>query len=514
MITGVSSSCLLALLAAVSVSAGVIAQAPAPAARTTSTRTEQRVARYFDRIRQNPPGLRAFLRALPKGADLHTHLTGAVYAESYIVWAAGMPLCIDLQALAFVEAQEGSAHDPAKGSAGPPSRATCRDAGTQRPAVDALTDPLLYRKLIDAFSTRFWHPARTTGHYQFFDGFQKFGAAAREGRQVSPEITAKSIAEVAQRAALQNVQHLELMISFGAAREESASADLSWEGDAQFEAVRQRLLTDGFRERLRDRREWLDGVEKATRAMLRCDRADAMQACGVSVQYMPYALRGLPPQQVFAQALFAFELAAADSRVAGVNLVMPEDWYIPMRDYDLHMRMYAFLRRQYLGVNVALHAGELSLGLVPPEKLGLHVRQAIDVGGAQRIGHGTDVMYDADPSGLLQMMARRRIPVEISLSSSDLILGVRGARHPLRQYLRAGVPVVIATDDEGISRSDLTNEYQRAVEEQGLGYLELKTIARNSIEYSFLPVSEKRRASSRLEAAFAAFERQVLSTQQ
>ena len=103
-------------------------------------------------------------------------------------------------------------------------------------------------------------------------------------------------------------------------------------------------------------------------------------------------------------------------------------------------------------------------------------------------------------------MARRRIAVEISLSSSDLILGVRGSRHPLRHILRAGVPVVIATDDEGVARSDLTNEYQRAVEEQGLDYAALKQISRNSIEYSFLPAREKADVMTRLDAAFARFE--------
>jgi adenosine deaminase len=69
--------------------------------------------------------------------------------------------------------------------------------------------------------------------------------------------------------------------------------------------------------------------------------------------------------------------------------------------------------------------------------------------------------------------------------------------------------VVIATDDEGVSRSDLTNEYQRAVEEHGLGYRELKQISRNSIEYSFLPPGEKQRARNRLESAFATFENQI-----
>jgi adenosine deaminase len=160
-------------------------------------------------------------------------------------------------------------------------------------------------------------------------------------------------------------------------------------------------------------------------------------------------------------------------------------------------------------VRVALHAGELALGLVPPEKLGSHVRQAIEIGGARRIGHGTDIMHDSDPAGLMRQMARERIAVEIGLSSSDLILGIRGARHPLRQYLRARVPVVIITDDEGVARSDLTNEYQRAVEEQGLTYGEIKEISRNSVEYSFLPPAEKAAVRQRLELAFKTFEASI-----
>ncbi len=49
------------------------------------------------------------------------------------------------------------------------------------------------------------------------------------------------------------------------------------------------------------------------------------------------------------------------------------------------------------------------------------------------------------------------------------------------------MPFVLSTDDEGVSRIDLTNEYLRAVTEQGLGYADLKAAARASLEYSFLP---------------------------
>src|SRR5439155_18938930 len=87
----------------------------------------------------------------------------------------------------------------------------------------------------------------------------------------------------------------------------------------------------------------------------------------------------------------------------------------------------------------------------------------------------------------LKEMAQKKIAVEISFSSSDAILGIRGAQHPFRHYMQAGVPVVIATDDEGVARSDITHEYQRAVEEQAATYAEVKRISRNSTEYNFLP---------------------------
>ena len=191
---------------------------------------------------------------------------------------------------------------------------------------------------------------------------------------------------------------------------------------------------------------------------------------------------------------------------ADLHLVMPEDGHVPMRDYDLHMRMFRALGRMRPAVQVSLHAGELALGLVPPESLGLHGRSAIEVGGARRIGHAADIMNDGDPAGLMRDMVRQRIAVEVSLTSSDVILGVRGTRHPLRQLLKAGVPIAISTDDEGVSRTDLTNEYQRAVEEQGLTYAEIKTISRNSIDYSFLPVEARTRLRQKLDAAFLQFE--------
>jgi len=192
-------------------------------------------------------------------------------------------------------------------------------------------------------------------------------------------------------------------------------------------------------------------------------------------------------KQVFAQLTAAFALAKADPRFVGVNIVAPEDDPTALADYALHMRMLQFLKARYPDVKLSLHAGELTLGLVTPRDLRFHVREAVEVAGASRIGHGVDIAYEDGAQELLARMARDRIAVEINLTSNDVILGVKGADHPLHLYLKAGVPFVLSTDDEGVSRIDLTHEYLRAVTEQGLTYADLKAAARASLEYAFLP---------------------------
>jgi hypothetical protein len=150
------------------------------------------------------------------------------------------------------------------------------------------------------------------------------------------------------------------------------------------------------------------------------------------------------------------------------------------------MRMMQYLHSQYPSVHVTLHAGELVEGLVPPEGLRFHVRDSVEKAGAERIGHGVDALNETNALQLLQEMARKNVMVEICLTSNDVILGVRGSNHPLHDFMRAGVPVALATDDEGVSRSDMTHEYLKGVEDQNLSYTELRRMARTSLEHAFL----------------------------
>ena len=158
-----------------------------------------------------------------------------------------------------------------------------------------------------------------------------------------------------------------------------------------------------------------------------------------------------------------------------------------MQDYHLQMLMLDYLHSVYPKVHISLHAGELAPGMVAPDGLRFHIREAVELGHAERIGHGIDILYEDRPQELLKEMAQKHIDVEINLTSNDGILGIKGSDHPLAAYRAAHVPWSLSTDDEGVSRSDLTHEYLRGALEQNLTYADLKQSARASLEHSFLP---------------------------
>jgi adenosine deaminase len=224
----------------------------------------------------------------------------------------------------------------------------------------------------------------------------------------------------------------------------------------------------------------------------------------VSFRFIAQIPRNSSPDNVFVQTAIAAELIRTEPQVVALNFVQAEDNLVARRDYTRQMQIVAFVAKD---IPVALHAGELWLGLVPPPDLTFHIRQAVETAQARRIGHGVSLAFEHDMEGLLGEMRDRRVAVEINLTSNDIILGVRGKDHPLPTYLAAGVPVVLSTDDAGVSRINLTNEYFRAARDYGLTYRALKAIARNALVHSFLDQERKADELRRLDRSFAEFER-------
>src|SRR4029434_5795330 len=131
--------------------------AQSPASRNAQLKSEQgafeqKTARYFESIRTSPPRQLAFLLRMPKGGDLHNHLSGSIYAESYIQWAADNGLCVNNQTLTLLV---------------PEVKSTCDPKLNLSPMSTALTNYVLYRQMIDAWSMRNWQLSGQSGHDHF-----------------------------------------------------------------------------------------------------------------------------------------------------------------------------------------------------------------------------------------------------------------------------------------------------------------------------------------------------------
>jgi adenosine deaminase len=457
-----TSRALMVAILLAGTAAQATAQTPAkPVAKAHTASTDAQLDALFAKAGPSQAMLRMLVQAMPKGGDLHNHGGGNIYAEDFITWGA----------------EKGACYNPATQSI---------VAGPCAPPLTALntladTNSDLYSDIVDALSTRRFdqHVGDPTisGHRRFFRSFSRSGPGGRGE-------PGQTLATALQHASEDNSVYLELMQGPNAGRNVTqASVAEPWnEADMEGRLSRlQPLVKDALPLAKQD----TDNSEAAARKYMACDTPTPKPGCEVTVRYLLSMSRENKPEYVFGQMAFAFALVGADPRYVGVNIVQPEDGAVSTRDYHLHMRMFKFFHAKYPNVQMTLHAGELTLGLVEPRDLKFHIREAVEA-GAKRIGHGVDIAYEDNSAELLQRMARDKVCVEINLTSNDVILGVKGAQHPLALYMAAGVPVAISTDDAGVSRSDLSNEYVRAITEQGLSYTQLRKITRDSLTYSFL----------------------------
>jgi adenosine deaminase len=469
---------LLVVLAALALPCAAYSSAmagPVPAGRDTTT-----VSSYFESIRDNPNELRAFFLAMPKGGDLHNHLTGAVYAEDVI----------------DISARHGILVDPATGQL-----AASSTAPGLVPVSSAYSNTTLYSNLVDDWSMRDY-PANTgSGRAWFFKTFGLIGPATN--------YMGEMIASIRDRAADENVMYIETMMHARgtSTQEREAESKVPWNDNLSL--MRENLLDAGLREVC---------IQNARNTALYDARSQELAGPGgknVTVRYIYEAIRLNPKKDVYTDLVQAFETANQSSLVAGINLVGEEDTYYARTDYRLHMQMISYLHSVYPDVPIALHAGEQTTGLVPPEDLRFHVADAINTAKASRIGHGIDIMEEDNSSGTLDEMAQQNIPIEILLTSNEQILHVSGAEHPVSVYLGHHVPVVIATDDPGVERTDLSEQYaQLALQHPELSYEQIRDIDLNSIRYSFLPGPEKARMLAVLQENLDRFERSTGAGQQ
>ncbi len=425
---------------------------------------ELAAAKVYDEL-SGSNGLERFLRAFPKGGDLHNHTAGGIYPEKWIEIAIKHKFCVDERLLVLEE-----------------NLAPTCPAG-MAPAATLQKGGPVYNKLVDAMSMRDSR-GQSKGHDYFFQ--QVFGRIRTH--TLSLNVSGDVLEAVVTHAHEQNMTYLELqLVPPGFFSDIGKLAALLPAGGSMTEWLDTLEKSPLLRDLVENFRR---SLHKGERELL--ERRPA-EAAAIRRRYIITVGRGIPPQNVFSQLAAVAEVARVEPLVVGMNMAGAEDSAVSLRDFPLQMRMIDFILSRKPWMRVTLHAGEMTpqiLGAAPgavPEALTYHIAESIWTGHAERIGHGTALRYERDRAELLRAMRERGILAEICLTSEELIQGVKPEEDPFAAYREAGVPVSLNTDDEGILGSDLSHEFLRAAREYHLGYGELKELARNSIEYSFLP---------------------------
>ena len=221
-----------------------------------------------------------------------------------------------------------------------------------------------------------------------------------------------------------------------------------------------------------------------------------MADTGVTVRFQLALLRFAPDAEEQLRRIYKFVYDNRDLFV-GINMVGRED------NDKGHPRRFLptlrELRREYGGVKLSMHAGEV-------DEPNAHVSETLLL-GADRIGHGVNLITDDDT---MRLMRHGQYLVEINLISNLLLGYVRDySQHPFPEYLRTGIPVALSTDDRGMWGTTLTDEFFVAVTEFNLSWDEIKLLSRNSLAYAFVSATVKQELLDKYDAQIARFERRM-----
>ncbi|MEP7311210.1 MAG: adenosine deaminase [Pseudomonadota bacterium] len=429
---------------------------------TCAAGTATAAERWFEDVKANatPQQLYTFLYALPKGGDLHNHLTGAVRSEWF--WDAAI-------------AQESRGYTYYTKV----RIQNCVPYGTNQFGGSPY---LLLFKNIQAFTWQKLDACQQSEYkrLQDLDAREKAGwlASVRldesyEGRDEFFNAIWERINDLLLNPYLIGEILLRNMEAYGKEGMVYLETQQGVEGGVKADGTP--VSTDEFAAILR--------------ATLASPRA---KATGVEVRFQNALLRFTPVAEQRLRDLYAISDRYRDLFV-GVNMVGRED---NDKGYPLRfLPVLRELRHKYPDINLSIHAGEV-------DEPNFHIRDTLLL-GAQRIGHGVNLITDPET---MVMMRNGPYMVEINLISNLLLEYVSDySQHPFPEYLRIGVPVALSTDDRGMWDSNLTDEFYVAVKEFNLSWEEIVLLGRNSLKYSFLDEPTKQRLLANYDKRVAAF---------
>lgn len=436
---------------------------------------------YLGEIRSNPQALRAFMKRMPKGAELHTHLSGTPTPDRLLQLAAesksakyfvSLPMKAesteDPTAYAFLAVPNG-AQPPAN-----PRLKYVTPAALLEAKSGDLKAHLAEFRQANLINARDAKPLATF----YATTFQRRGAVVNN-REMLPRMIVDEIKNARQH----HLSYLEIQLNPFPTDPTQKPAEN--ERSINPTSAREYLQT------------LVDVVDKENKGVNPNQQ--------VHVRFVLAFLRTSP--RILTQLPIAFEIAsgkdAVAQAIAGINLVGNE-YSEDLRAGQFiagpeHMRDYLLtLKRTYPRVHVALHAGEITTW-------DWHIRDSA-LAGAERIGHAVNLGLSPEDvdSNLLK---RHSIAIEACPTSNHLLLGIPYASHPVLKFVRAGIPTTINTDDSGLFETNMSEEFARVTENiPDLTWNDLKQLARNSIEHSFASDETRRELMKRWENDMREFE--------
>jgi adenosine deaminase CECR1 len=440
----------------------------------------------FTNIQRNQNQLRAFLQKMPKGGELHTHLSGSIAPERLLELAARSK---QYRYFIRVPKQSFTSDDAnAYKFVAVPLEKTAPDLDNNATFVPVakLLNPStqVERKQLAAYrSSQMIAENEPNPNNVFFNAV----FARSDALTGNPEIIRQMLAQTVQNSRHHHLSYVEVMLSPFPNNPVGASKASEYKV-LNLTAAREHMSS------------LLAAVQAANQQLPENER--------VELRFMLSFRR--TSAKLFTQLPIAFELAAANDAVgnaiAGINLVgneYSEDVQIgqeiaepsALDDYILT------LRRLYPAVRLSIHSGERT-------KWDWHIRDSILL-GAERIGHGVNLEASPQPNAPeVTLMRRHKILIEACPISNYLLLKLPLEKHPFLKWMRMGIPVSLNTDDAGIFGSDITEEFTRAIlSHPDITWDEVKQLARNSLEYAFVDDSTKEKLIQNWQSQIAAFEK-------
>lgn len=442
----------------------------------------QTVDEYFQQIRYSKELLTDFFTAFPKGGDLHNHFMGSSPPSILLQEGISRSLCLD-KGYTFITCSPG-----------------------QISAYNVSENTLLEQAFKQAMTTNEFAIPELNRHADFFSVFGKI-LMLYGGLPIS------FMNNLRQRAAQESLYYIETTTYWNELKGPQQLFSLLDQlppllplTTTSMTAFMNQLTTlPAFKEQVNTAFESFQQVLTDSDQSLKCGSSEASDGCKVTIRFIHETHRTNSPEKVFAQLIFAFYLAqqsveSENPLVLGINIVGAEDDYVAKRDYGLHMDMLSFLKNSgnYPLASITLHAGEMTKQVGSFQETSHSLSEAVTRVLPKRIGHGVSLAeqycsslaseFKTCSEQLTSLMNQYNMALEIPFVSNQVLLNTTADTHPLPLYLKDNVPVVLATDDPGILKTDLTSQFvEVAYLYNDISFDEFLTMTRNSLEYSFLP---------------------------